>query len=77
MSTKNFLGIGTTLYNTTDCKKWVVFYSEYNTTINDWEYVMVLADSLNFVVLGKDTKITGSYIFERIENGKIIKNKIE
>ena len=77
MSTKNFLNVGTTLYNTTNSKMWVVFYSEFNTDLGDWEYMMVLADSINFVVLGKDTKITGSYIFKRIDEGKIIKNKAE
>ena len=77
MSTKNFLNTGTTLYNTSNGKTWVVFYGEFNTTINDWEYIMVLADNLDFTVLGKKDKILGSYIFKRIDEGKILKNKIK
>ena len=77
MSTKNFLNTGTTLYNTSNGKTWVVFYCEFNTTINDWEYIMVLADNLDFTVLGKKDKILGSYIFKRIDEGKILKNKIK
>ena len=74
MSTKNFLNVGTTLYNKTNGKTWIIFYCEFNTTLKDWEYIMVLADNPNFVVLGSDKKISGSYIFKRIEEEKLIKN---
>ena len=74
-NTNNFLNVGTTLYNVDNGKTWIVFYSEYNTTINDWEFLLVLADSKEFLVLGKDKKVTGTYVFNRINENKIIINK--
>ena len=72
--TENFYNNGTRLYNTVNQKNWIIFQSEYNKNIKDWTYLLVLSDNKDFVVLGKNTVITGSYISDKIKDNKIIKN---
>lgn len=71
--TEHFYPTGSLLYNTVNQKTWIVFYGEYDTELKQWIYLLVLADSKNFLVLGKESVITGSYIAERIKENKIIK----
>jgi len=72
MSTKNFISMGTTLYNVDNQNEWIIYYSEFDTDLNDWLYLLVLADNKSPVILGDKTKVTGSYIIDRINKGKII-----
>ena len=74
--TQNFYNNGTRLYNTVNQKNWIIFQSEYNKNIKDWTYLLVLSDNKDFVVLGKNTVITGAYISDKIKDNKIIKNYI-
>ena len=76
MATKDFFSNGTMLYNTVNQKSWLIFHSEFDESIKDWVYLLVMADNIEFVVLGKDTKVTGEYITDKINNGKIIINNV-
>jgi hypothetical protein len=76
--TQHFYSSGTRLYNTTNQKTWIIFFSEYDKTLEEWVYVLVMADNKDFVVLGGGkTTITGSYIADKIKNNKIIMNYIK
>jgi hypothetical protein len=72
--TKDFYNNGTILYNTVNQKSWIIFYSKFDESLKDWVYLLVMSDNIEFVVLGKDTKVTGEYITDKINNGKIIMN---
>ena len=73
--TKNFIAMGSTIYNVDNQNEWIIYYSEFSTKENDWLYLLILADNKSPVILGDKTKVTGKYITERIKSNKLILNK--